>query len=278
MKYGFLTALLFLSAGCSSNQAEPEPAVNELHYGVTAHRGNSGSEPENTMAAFKSAVELNADWVELDIHKTGDGKIVVIHDKTTGRTGDLDLVVANSSYDELRAVDVSTDFMQRKGDSYTKELTEDARRIPLLDEVLEYFTSVESVRLSIQPKTDAVEQAVELVKRYGLEHSVGFNDGNLNYMKQVKELAPEIHVFWDRPADLDIDKDIEIALEHGFESLVINQNGITPEVVRKVKDAGLEIGSWTVNDPDIMEKFLDIGVERIYTDYPDILIEMKSTN
>lgn len=269
-----IIALFFSNSTFASLNPETETGNSDIHFGVTAHRGNSGNAPENTIAAVKSAIDLNVEWVELDIHVTKDDKIVVIHDRTTGRTGDIDLVVANSTYEELKQVDVSTDFARRKGTTYT--VTEDGRYIPLLEEVLQLFTTVEGTRLSIQPKADIVKEAVELVKKYNLEKSVGFNDGKLKYMKQVKQYAPEIQVNWDRPADLDLDKDIEIALEYGFEAFIINRKGITPEAVTKVTNAGLEVGAWTVNNPETLEKFVSMGVQQIYTDYPDKLIEIKS--
>ena len=282
MKFGAILLFLlfsvtaFMQCTPESDLEYPTVHADGLHQGVTAHRGNSGNLPENTMAAFESAVELNVDWVELDVFVTKDGKLVVIHDPTTGRMGDRDLEVAQSTYDELLEVDVSVDFLNRKGEAFEGELPENTKYIPLLEEVLQFFNTVEGTRLSIQPKTDSVDAAVELIRQFGLEGSTGFNDGNLEYMKRVKELAPEIHVFWDRPGNLNLEKDIEIALEHGFEGMVINHSGISEDVVKKVTEAGLEIGTWTVNDPDVMRRFLDLGVQRIYTDYRDVLIDIKS--
>ncbi len=82
--------------------AQP-PTGAFLRNGVTAHRGNSGEFVENTLPAFQSGIELGADWVELDIFRTKDGQLVVLHDRTTGRVGDKNLVVAESTYEELRA-------------------------------------------------------------------------------------------------------------------------------------------------------------------------------
>ena len=72
-----------------------------LHNGLTAHRGNSGEHPENTIPAFESGIEIGADWLELDIFRTKDGKIVVFHDQTTERVGDKSLLVADSTYELL---------------------------------------------------------------------------------------------------------------------------------------------------------------------------------
>jgi glycerophosphoryl diester phosphodiesterase len=97
-------------------------------------------------------------------------------------------------------------------------------------------------------------------------------------MKEVKKEAKAIPVFWDRPADSDIDKDIEIALKEGFESIVINHKGITKTKVDKVHEAGFEVGAWTVNEPGTMKTLLDIGVYRIYTDDPRTLFKILENN
>ncbi|QDT29625.1 Glycerophosphoryl diester phosphodiesterase [Gimesia panareensis] len=244
-----------------------------LQNGVTAHRGNSAVNPENTLPAFKSGIAAGADWLELDIFLTKDGKLVVTHDKTTRRVGDKNLDVAESTYAELKTIDVATDFRQRK------QLTKTEcppLRMPLLEEVLQLVKQQHKTRVSIQPKADCVKEAVALVKRLQMEPWAGFNDGNLNYMSQVKQLAPKIPVFWDRGAETDIEADIKIAKERGFEGLVLHFKGITPEKVQQIKAAGLEPGAWTVNDPTLMKQLLKQGVERIYTDDPRLLLQLKN--
>lgn len=246
-----------------------------LQNGVTAHRGNSGAHPENTLPAFRSGVAVGADWIELDIFLTKDGQLVVTHDQTTGRVGDKNLDVAGSTYEELKTVDVATDF--RKRHQLTKKECPPAR-MPLLEEVLKMIKQQHKTRVSIQPKADCVKEAVALVKQLNMEPWVGFNDGNLNYMTQVKQLAPEIPVFWDRGADTDLEADINIAQQRGFAALVLHHQGITAEKVRKIKSAGLEPGAWTVNDPSLMKQLLTQGVQRIYTDEPTLLLQLKQPN
>ncbi|MCA9014928.1 MAG: hypothetical protein KDA77_06300, partial [Planctomycetaceae bacterium] len=226
----------------------------------------------NTMPAFKSGIEVGADWLELDMFLTKDGKLVVTHDKTTGRVGDQNLDVAQSTYAELQAVDVATDFRKRH------QLTQEEcppQQMPLLEEVLKLVRQQHRTRVSLQPKADCVKQAVALVKQLNMEPWVGFNDGNLTYMSQVKQLAPEIPVFWDRGAETDLDADIKIAKQRGFEALVLHFQGVTPEKIRKIKAAGLEPGAWTVNDPQLMKQLLQQGLERIYTDEPRLLLKLK---
>lgn len=85
----------FLALACCLGAA----TQNDLSpgHGVTAHRGNSGDQPENTMPAFQSGIETGCDWLELDVYRTKDGKLAVIHDRTTGRVGGKNLVVADST-------------------------------------------------------------------------------------------------------------------------------------------------------------------------------------
>ncbi|QDS96529.1 Glycerophosphoryl diester phosphodiesterase [Roseimaritima multifibrata] len=247
-------------------------ASSFLSNGVTAHRGDSGRFPENTLPAFEGGIDVGADWIELDILRSKDGTLVVIHDRTTQRVGDKDLDVADSSYEVLRTVDVATDFRRRMGKSIEEC---PAQRIPTLENVLRLVMKQNRTRVSIQPKMDCVGEAIQMIKRLKAERWVGFNDGNLKYMAEVKSLAPQIPVFWDRGENTNIDEDIRIAKQHGFEGLVLHHNAVTPEKSQKVKAAGLEIGAWTVNDQPTMETLLGMGVQRIYTDHPSLLLTLK---
>ena len=248
-------------------------ATTFLTNGVTAHRGNSSEFPENTMSAFQSGIDVGADWLELDILRTQDGQLVVIHDETTQRVGDCDLAVTESTYDDLTKVDIATDFRRRTG----KTLNEcQPQTIPLLKDVLGLVMKQKRTRVSIQPKMDCVADAVAMIKEMNAEKCVGFNDGNLKYMAEVKQLAPDIPVFWDRGKDTNIDDDISIAKKHGFEALVLHHEGITSDKVQKIKSAGMEVGAWTVNDGNTMKRLLETGVERLYTDNPRLLLSLKT--
>lgn len=244
-----------------------------LSNGVTAHRGDSGNFPENTLPAFKSGIDSGADWIELDLFRTKDGKLVVIHDATTQRTGDKNLAVTDSTYEELLTVDVATDFRKRTGQSLQQC---PAERIALLEDVLRMVIQQDRTRVSIQPKMDCVADAIDLIQRLNADRHVGFNDGDLALMAEVKRRLPETPVFWDRGADTNIDADIATAKRLGFDSLVINHHGITAEKVQKIKAAGLEAGAWTVNEPVRMSEMLGIGVNRLYTDYPQLLLALKN--
>lgn len=243
-----------------------------MNNGVTAHRGNSGEYPENTIPAFVSAVKLNVDWLELDIYRTKDGKLVVSHDSTTKRVGDVVMDVTEATYEELKTVDVAHQF--RKSRNLTKEQCPKGT-IPLLTDVIQLVKLQHKTRLSIQPKMDCVAEAIQTIKRMKAENWVGFNDGNLDFMKQAKQSDPNLPVFWDRYRS-DVDEDIDTARKWNFETIVMHCDDVTREKIDKIHRAGIEAGAWTINDTKIMKQFLKMGIDRLYTDYPAKLLGVKA--
>lgn len=250
----------------------PGVAGEFLRNGVTAHRGSSLEHPENTLSAFRHALDLGVDWIELDIFTTRDGHLVVNHDATTGRTAGRDLTIADSTLAELRELDMAHEFRRSRGRSEAQCPRE---TIPLLGEAIGLVTAQRRTRLSIQPKDESVAAAVALIREKGAAAWCGFNDGSLEKMTEVKRLMPELRVFWDRPARCDLEGDLRIASERGFEALVIHHEGITPERIAAVRKAGREVGAWTVNDPAAMKRLLGWGIDRLYTDDPRRLLAMK---
>ena len=119
----------------------------------------------------------------------------------------------------------------------------------------------------VDPVNRLALEAIALVKELGAERWVGFNDGNLKYMAEVKRLAPGVLVFWDRPQS-DIDEDCRIAKQHGFEALVLHHSIVTKQNIEQIQKAGIEVGAWTVNDEATMTQMLKMGIDRVYTDDP----------
>lgn len=197
-----------------------------LVNGVTAHRGNSFGFPENTLPAFQSGMDLGADWIELDIFLTADGKLVITHDRDTMRVSGKSRIIPETNYDELKRLDVAADFRNRQ------QLTLadcPAETMPLLEDVLRLVIQQRKTRVSIQPKVNCVPQAIEIIHQLHAESWVGFNDGNLDLMSEVKRLAPQLPVFWDRPGMTDLQEDLRIARDRGFETIVLHFSGVTPE-------------------------------------------------
>ena len=250
--------------------AEKESAGDN---GITAHRGDSAHHPQNSLAAFAAAIAIGADWIETDVRLTKDGEMVLSHDASVGTYCSTDLKIAESTFAQLAELDMAEKFRAKHG--LTLEQCPKVR-IVKLEEALDLILRERKARLSIQPKCDCVDKAIELVRRKGALKWVGFNDGSLKLMSRVKELEPTVPVFWDRHRNLDLAKDFVTARQCGFETLVLYCETATPENIRTIREAGFKAGVWTVNAPNELKRFLDMGVDRIYTDDPQALKDLKA--
>ncbi|MBE7463138.1 MAG: hypothetical protein HS116_06520 [Planctomycetes bacterium] len=274
----------------------PPPTVASnlkfLENGVTAHRGSSGDFPENTMAAIRHALSIGVDWIEIDVQATRDGDLVVLHDRRTERVGDLDRKARETVYARLREVDVAHAFRKKHG------LTVEAcpvQRVPRLAEVLFLIRSQCATRLCIHPKQCDVADIIKLIESMQAEAWVGFNDGNIEALLKVKQMDPRYPVCWcplsQKSADIysekheldwntlraKFDEDLETAKRAGFEWLVMHTDQATQEKVEKIHAAGMLACVWTANDADAMRRLLDFGVDRIFTDFPARLMQVRES-
>ncbi len=243
-----------------------------LNNGVTAHRGNSSEFPENTMTSFESALKTGADWIELDVKKTKDGHLVVIHDDNTARIGNDDVNVSETSYRELRKIDAAYQF-RKQNKLYVPEC-----KIPPLSEVITLIRKQGRTRLSIQPKENVVKEVIHMAEKMDALEWIGFNDGNLNLMLEVKNTKPDLPVFWDvGPCDVENNDFIETAKRNHFETIVVYEPCIDKDVIRGIHDAGISAGGWTINDPETMKKLFVAGIDRLYTDHPALCLRIKQS-
>lgn len=263
MKRTLFTVIICIVTAVSRGNDGTPVAEN----GITAHRGDSCSFPENSLRAFSAGNRSGADWIETDIRTTSDGKLVLLHNATTEAYCSVKKAVEESTYEELLNLDLAEKF-RIKHKLSLKQCPK--QEIVLLEDALDLILKERKARISLQPKSDCVDKVIEMVRRKGALKWVGFNDMNLQKMARVKELEPSATVFWDRGKS-DIDEDIKIAKQHGFEYIVLFRGATTPDKVKKLHDAGFKVGVWTENNPNDMERFLDMGVDRIYTDKPRLL-------
>ena len=151
---------------------------------VMAHRGYSGAYPENTMLSFREAVKVGCDAIEMDVHETRDGRLVVIHDERLDRTTDGTGRICEHTFDELRQVNAAARFAGK----YAPE------RIPSFDEYCEW-ASGETVGHNIEIKTDKIyyhdiERKIwATIERYGLEHKVMFSSFNHFSLRRILEIS-----------------------------------------------------------------------------------------
>jgi glycerophosphoryl diester phosphodiesterase len=238
-----------------------------LQNGVTAHRGHSSKYPGNTMPAFESALRIGCDWIEMDLQKTADDRLIILHDASTGRVGDQDLVAAESTYDELLAVDVAHAFREEHGLTLEECPPE---RIPLLRDVITWIKRQDQTRISVELKVREGRAAAELAEELDAVPWVGFNCDYLDYLEDALAVNPEFHCFLDQSGREPLP--VNAARDAGVQGVIVDAGNITRAQVDAIAAGGLEPGAWTVNDEDVMRRLLRMGVKRIYTDRPLQLI------
>lgn len=221
-----------------------------------AHRGDSSVYRENTLEAITSAIDKGAAVVEIDVHLSSDGEVVVIHDPTLERLWGTKKAVNELTWAEISAI---------RTDGY---------RIPLLSEVLELFKGKSAFLMIDMEITDPAIPSVKVVIESGLPLSQVTWCGNIEAMKLVRSASPEARIWmpW-YTLDLPSKSDIE---QLRPEFLNFNYSLVTQETVKRVHELGCKVSVWTVQDQPMMRWAAAIGVDSITSDYLDSLQSVLS--
>lgn len=230
-----------------------------------AHRGFSGKYPENTMLAFKKAVESGADGIELDVHFTKDGQLVVIHDELIDRTTNAKGYVVDYTVDELMQFDASAAFVGKYG----------VNHIPTLREYFEFIKPIDAFITNIELKTGVneypgIEKAVlNMIEEFGLEDRIIISSFNHYSVMRAKALNPKIKCgFLEGSWIIDFG---DYTKKYGIECIHPFFKTLTKETVREMKDNGIEINTWTVNDEKQVESLYNLGVDAVIGNFPDMV-------
>lgn len=230
---------------------------------IYAHRGASAYAPENTLAAFRLAVEQGADGVELDAKLTPDGEVVVIHDQTVERTTGVHGRVIEMTAKELKTLDAGSFFnSQFRGEP-----------IPLLSEVFEAVGGKVLINVELTnyaSPTDALpERVAELVIRYGLQDSVFFSSFFPTNLIRVRRKLPHTQV-----AILALGG-TKGNLMRGWVGRLASPrfvhpyySDVTAAYLQREHAQKRKVNPWTINDPAEMKRLYQIGIDGIITDDP----------
>jgi glycerophosphoryl diester phosphodiesterase len=246
-----------------------------------AHRGASYDRPENTMASFNQAWAWGTDACENDIHLTKDGKVIVCHDATTKRTTDKDLLIKNSTLEELRALDAGS-FGKWKGSAYAGE------KLPLLSECLASIPEGKRFFVEIKSGVDVVPAAVEVIKASGKKpEQIALISFHVDALGLAKKALPDHQCYL--LAGTKKDKEGKFTLwnitEGGKQVIVptldeliarakaVNADGLDVDYrgpidaagVQRMKQASLKFCVWTVDDPAAARRMIDMGAFAVTT-------------
>ena len=229
-----------------------------------AHRGASAVAPPNTLAAFEKAAALGADGIELDVHLSADGEPVVIHDFTVDATTDGSGRVAQLTLAQLKRLDAGAHF----GPAFAGE------PIPTLEEVLRVVGK--RLLLNIELKSaglrdSGLERAVvaQIARAVESDSRVILSSFNPLSLWRVKKIAPHIPVgLLDRPDCL---HRACLACFFPHAALHPEHTMVDARYMARARQRGYRVNVWTVDDPDEMRHLIDLGVDGIITNLPDVL-------
>ena len=233
---------------------------------IFAHRGFSSKHPENTMEAFEAALELGANGIEIDVHFTSDGKIVITHDEMLDRTTGKKGFVFTSTYDDLKKLNFSNPI---PGYNPTQ--------IPLLSELLELLKGKDTL-LNIELKNSVVEYeglehaVIKMAKSYGMLDRVILSSFNHKSMVKAKAIEPTVQ------SALLYSSVLFEATEYAKKC---NVDAIHPLFWTVKKDLLVScaknhilVRPWTVDIPEYIKKMIDAKVDSIITNYPDVALSL----
>ena len=234
---------------------------------VTAHRGASALYPENTMPAFEGAVELGADWIELDVQQTRDGELVVLHDANLKRTTGLNRYIWEMDYGEVAELDAGSWFAPEFAGT----------RIPLLSEVLA-FAAEQHVRLNIELKPTGhevgFEQAVvNLLRESEYTENCVVTSQSYATLQAVRACDPEIKTVY--VMGVAYGNLLKLDAADAYSVRAVN---VTSAMVDRLHNAQKELYAWTVNSRSTVEKMIRLGVDNVITDNVSMAKDCVYTN
>jgi len=234
---------------------------------VCAHRGSSGTHPENTLAAFREAWRLGVDMIELDVAMTRDGALVILHDETVDRTTDGTGKVHELSAATVRGLDAGSS----KAPSFAGE------RIPTLAEVLDETPAACRLNIHVKPHAPSVSALVDAVAGELASRDLfatAFVTADASEVKLFRTRQPRLTTCNLTAQHGDGSDYIALSCELGCTICQPNNTLVTEAFCSQAHDAGLEVNPFYADDEAEMRRLIDCGVDGILTNYPARLLRL----
>jgi glycerophosphoryl diester phosphodiesterase len=238
---------------------------------VAAHRGGAALWPENSLLAFRGSLALGVDALELDLHMTADGEIVVLHDPTLERT-----TTARGRVRDLKLTELAGVRLKTRDGAVTDE------RIPTFARA--DLAALVSIELLPEIKVDAhrqrydgiEEKVLALVRARGLQARTTIQAFQVETIRRLRELEPKVRTML-LVARGDVERDrarpaeaVGRARDLGATDLGMNHRLIDADVMAAARAAGVRVSAWTVNEEADIRRMVDLGVDVVMSDRPDV--------
>ncbi|MEX2572676.1 MAG: glycerophosphodiester phosphodiesterase family protein [Balneolaceae bacterium] len=226
---------------------------------IAAHRAGPAPAPENTLSALEQAIEAGADYSEIDVQRTRDGVVVLVHDADLMRVAGVPLVLSETDYGEMDGL------VQRPDDGTSPR----ERRVVTLSDMLQRADG--RIRLMIELKYHGfdpllAEDVVTVIREQEMEDQVAVMSLDLNGLRQFIHLAPDIRTGYISAIAIgDISRT-------PVDFLAINRQGISSGLIRNARHRNMDVYAWTVNRGDAMAELIEKGVDGLLTDNPALAV------
>ena len=236
---------------------------------VIAHRGFSGRAPENTLVAIRRAIETGADMVEIDVTMTADGHVILLHDETLDRTTDGLGVPTEMTLDEIQRLDA--------GSWFSPEFA--GERIPTLTKALEMVK--DRILINVEIKSEAVvhgvvPQVAALINEHGMIDQVVVSSFSPEALRLMKVTDPAVVTASLFNKELHAGRDpLEILQEVGARGYNISAKRVTEAVIERCHRHDIPVSVYTVNEPEEMRRLMEMGVDAVFTDSPDLMLLVR---
>ena len=215
--------------------------------GISAHRGENGVFPENTIPGFQEAVRLGANQVEFDVRHTKDGRFIIMHDPTVDRTTDGTGKVAELTFDEIRALDAGI----KKDERFA------GTKVPTFEEALDCLPR--NIWINVHINTDKPEEVAKIIVAKKRQHQAFMACGRQAALI-VQQTYPQILICNMERQGNDVSRYIRETIEWKCNFIQLLKLG-TPEEMKALKDAGVRINFFQSNDPRHFRELIESGVD-----------------
>ncbi len=265
--------LSFSTGGQASAKEKHKDIVN------VAHRGASGYAPEHTLVSYAMGEKLHGDYIEIDLQMTKDGQLIAMHDESVNRTTNGDGLVKDMTLNQIKQLDAGSWF----NEAYPTYAKPEYRglKVPTLEEVFKKFGK--NKKYYIETKSPDVYPGMEkellrLINKYKVNKKFllvqSFSPESLKEMHKLDSSIKLIQLISYKENAVITDDQIATVKEYAV-GLGPNHTYLNKEYVQKVVNSGLALHPYTVNDKVRMKTLIDWGVTGMFTNFPDLLHQVK---
>ena len=280
---------LIVAVGCTKQSSLPASLPTEPFL-VIAHRGASAYAPDHTITSYQMAADMEADYIEIDLQMTKDGRLIALHDEAIP-DGDKEILVADLTFDEV-ILYLPGEVFNNKQPVFASEDYE-STRVPELKEVLDHFDG--TANFYIETKSPSTYPGIEKKLLQNLQSAgllnldnalpkviiQSFDEASLKKVFGMEPSIPLVKLYSFKDTATLGEKEIQ-ELKKYASGVGVNAASLTKNFVRQMHSRGLHVHAFTVNDEKSIQSMMDFGVDGVFTDRPDmarqIRIEQNSMN